>query len=65
MQVALSMAIGNVELMNECFPKHLFMGTKKNEIKKKDAKEESRKRRVNMERNKKGTKEKEVPSAKL
>ena len=26
------MAIGNMELMNECFPKHSRMGTEKNEI---------------------------------
>ena len=26
-QVPFSTTIGNVELMQECFPKHLFMGT--------------------------------------
>ena len=25
-QVPFSMAVGNVELMHECFPKHLHMG---------------------------------------
>ena len=28
--VPFSMAIGNVELMHECFPKHSYMGTRKN-----------------------------------
>ena len=43
------MAIGNWELMNECFLKHLRMGTATTD-------EEGKKRGVSMERSKAGTK---------
>ena len=53
------MAIGNGELMHECFPKHLRMGTAKNEIRQR---EEDKKRCLSMEKSKRGTKN-EVPKA--
>ena len=48
-QVTFSMAIGNVQLMHECLPKHLRMGTArmKQHIK---TDEKGETRRVNMER---------------
>ena len=46
-QIPFSMAIVDVELMHECFPKHSCMGT---------AREEGKKRGVSMERSKAGTK---------
>ena len=54
------MAIGIVELVYECFPKHSRMGTA---IMKKDNEtdEEGKKRVVSMERSKVGTKE--IPTA--
>ena len=39
------MAIGNVELMQECFPKHFRMGTA---WMKEDKETEDKKRRMNM-----------------
>ena len=53
-EVSFRMTIGN-ELMHECFPKHLRMGTARN-------KTEKDKRCVSMERSKAGTKN-EVPKA--
>ena len=47
------MATGNGELMHECFPKHLRMGSSKNEIRQR---KEVKKRCVSMERSKAGTK---------
>ena len=59
-QVSFSMAIGNGELMHECFPKHSRMGTA---IMKYDNEtEEVKKRGVSMERCKAGTK-KAFPTA--
>ena len=49
------MAIGNVELMHECFPKHSLMGKAK---KNKETDEEGKKKGVNVERRKAGKKEK-------
>ena len=46
------MTIGNEELMHECFPKHLRMGT----ARMKDREREKDKRCVSMERSKAGTK---------
>ena len=43
------MAIGNWELMHECFLKHSRMGTARMELDK-EAKEEGKKRAVSMER---------------
>ena len=42
------MVIGNVELMHECFPKHLLMGTERMKYEKEIA-EVDKMRRVNME----------------
>ena len=61
-QVPFSMAIGNEELMHECFPKHLCMGTTRM-TSDKETVEECKKSDVSMERSKAGTKEKEVPTA--
>ena len=53
--VPFSMAIGNGELMHECFPKHLRMGTAR--IKQdKETDEDGKKRGVRMERGKADTK---------
>ena len=61
-EVPFSMAIGNGVLMQECFPKHLRMGTAT--IKKdKETDEHGKKRGVSVERIKAGMKEKEVPKA--
>ena len=46
--VPLSMAIGNGELMQECFPKHLRMGTTRMKYDK-ETDEEGKKRSVSME----------------
>ena len=51
------MAIGNGELMQECFPKHLRMGTAQMKLDE-ETDEEGRKRGVSMERSKAGTKKK-------
>ena len=48
------MAIGNLELMHECFPKHLRMGTAR--MKYDRERDEDKKRCVSMERSKAGTK---------
>ena len=53
------MTIGNEELMHECFPKHLRMGTARMKL---DRKIEEDKRCVSMERSNTG-KKKEVPKA--
>ena len=53
-QVSFSMTIANEELMHECFPKHLRMGTARME--KDREREEDKKRCVSMERSKAGTK---------
>ena len=46
--VPFSMAIGNGELMHECFPKHLCMGTAR--LKKdNETQEEGKNRRMNVE----------------
>ena len=49
------MAIGNGELMHECFPKHSRMGTARMKWDKKTD-EEDKKRGVSVERSKAGTK---------
>ena len=48
------MTIGNEELMHECFPKHLRMGTAR--MKYGREREEDKKRCVSMERSKAGMK---------
>ena len=53
------MTIGKEELMHECFPKHLRMGTAR--MKKYRERETDKKRCVSMERRKAGTKK--VPKA--
>ena len=58
-EASFSMAIGNEELMLECFPKHLRMGTAKM---KEDREREDDKRCMSMERSKADTKN-EVPKA--
>ena len=55
MKVPFSMAIGNGELMWECFPKHSRMGTARMK-EDKETDEEGRKRGVSIERSKAGTK---------
>ena len=52
-QISFSMTIGNEELVHECFPKHLRMGTARMI---KDREREEVKRCVSMERSKAGTK---------
>ena len=51
-QISFSMTIENEELMHECFPKHLCMGT----ARMKQDREEDKNRCVSMERSKAGTK---------
>ena len=53
------MAIGNGELMHECFPKHSRMGTARMK-KDKVTDEEGKKRGVSMERSTAGTKKKKT-----
>ena len=53
------MAIGNGELMHECFPKHSPMGTARMK-EDKETYEEGKKRGASMERSKAGTKEKSL-----
>ena len=55
------MAIGNGELLHECFPKHLRMGTARMK-QDKETEEEGKKGGVSIERSKAGTKKK-VPTA--
>ena len=55
-QVAFRMAIGNGELMHECFPKHQRMGTASQKLDN-ETEEESKKRRINVERSTADTKE--------
>ena len=50
------MAIGNVELMQECFLKHSRMGTARMKYDK-ETEAEGKKRGVSIERSKAGTKE--------
>ena len=59
--VPFSMAIGNEELMHECFPIHSRMGTARIEKEKKQN-EGAKTRGVSMEISKTGS-EKEVPTA--
>ena len=54
------MAIGYVELMHVCFPKHSGMGTARMK-QDKDTDEEGKKRGVSMDISKAGTKEKRSP----
>ena len=54
-RVPFSMVIGNVELMHECFPKHLRMGTARMKYDKEFMRD------LIMERSKVGTKEKRSP----
>ena len=61
--VPFSMAIGNIELMHKCFPKHLHMGRAR--MKEDKETKEGKKRDVSMEISKVDTKQKEVPSAYL
>ena len=49
------MAIGNGELMHECFPKHLRMGTARTK-QDKETDEGGKKRGVSMEKSKAGAK---------
>ena len=49
------MAVGNGELMHECFPKHSFMGTARMK-QDKETDEDGKKRGVNMEKSKAGKK---------
>ena len=51
------MAIGNGELMHECFPKHSRMGTARMKLDKETG-EGGKKRGVSMEKSKAGTKKK-------
>ena len=51
------MAIGNGELMHECFPKHLRMGTANMKYDK-ETDEGGKKRGVSMEKSKAGTNKK-------
>ena len=53
------MAIVNVELMQECLPKHSRMGTARMKYDT-ETNEEGKKRGVSMERSKAGMKQKEV-----
>ena len=52
------MAVGNEELMHQCFPQTLTHGNSKNEIRQQKT---VRKREVSMERSKVDTKEKRSP----
>ena len=52
-EVPFCMAIGNLELMHECFPKHSHMGTERM----KSDEEKCKKKGVSMEKRKAGTKE--------
>ena len=54
------MAIGNGELMHECFSKHSRMGTARTK-QDNETDEEGKKRGVSMERSKAGTKGKRSP----
>ena len=54
-QVPFSMAIKNVELMQECFPKHLSMGTARMK-QGREAEEKGRKKIVNGKRSTPGKK---------
>ena len=54
-QVPFSMVIGNGELMHECFPKHLRMGTARMKYDK-ETDEDGKTRGVSMERSRAGTK---------
>ena len=56
-KVPLSIAIGNGELMHECFPKHLRMGTARMKLDK-ETDEEWKKRGVSMEWSKASTNKK-------
>ena len=55
-QVPFSMAIGNGELMHEFFPKHPRMGRARQKLDN-ETEEESKKRRINVERSTADTKE--------
>ena len=57
------MAIGNGELMQECFPKLLRMGTAKMKQDIETWYEEGKKRGVSIERSKTGMNKKEFPTA--
>ena len=56
------MGIRNREVMHECFPKHLRMGTARMK-RDKETKEEGKKKGNGTERIKEGTKQKEIPAA--
>ena len=58
------MAIGNVELTHECFPKHSRMGTARMKLDK-ETDEEDKKRSVSMKRSTANTKEKISPDGLL
>ena len=60
-KVPFSVAIGHGELMHECFPKHLRMGTARMKSDKKTD-EGGKKKGVNIEKRKAGTK-RDVPTA--
>ena len=47
-QVLFRMAMGNVELMHECLPKHSGIRTAKNEVR--QSEEQAKRREVSMER---------------
>ena len=56
-QVPFRMAIGNGELLHECFPKHSRMGSA-SILEDKETDEEGKKKGVSIERSKAGTKKK-------
>ena len=60
-KVPFSMAIGNWELIHECFPKHSRMGTARMKYDKETDKDD-KKRGVSVERSKAG-KKKKIPTA--
>ena len=61
-EVPFSMAIGNEELMQECFPKHSRMGTARMKLDN-ETDEDGQKRGVSMEKTVQRAQIKEVPTA--
>ena len=58
-QVPFSIAIGNGELMHECFPKYPRMGTARQKLDN-EIEEEGKRRRINVERSTADTKERSL-----
>ena len=54
-QLQLSMALGNVGLVHECYPQHLHKGNAKMKVDK-ETEIEGKQRGVNIDRNKMGSK---------